>query len=118
MPGRVGDSPLVGLGVFANKTGGVSATGHGEAIMKCVLSREVVRNIETGDDTSQACYNAVQKMVEQIDGKGGVIAISNKGLCSQAFSTTRMAWASVKEGKVEFGIDHGEVLEDSSKIQL
>ena len=117
MPGRVGDSPLVGLGAYANKMGGVSATGHGEAIMRSVLSREVVRNIENGDNTSEACHKAIHKMMEEVHGMGGVIAINNKGICSQAFSTTRMAWASVKEGVMVFGIEPGETLEYSSKIQ-
>ena len=108
MAGRVGDAPLIGSGVYANQIGGVSTTGHGESIMKCVLSREVVRFIEAGDSASRACYNAIKKMLEQVDGTGGVIAISREGLCGQAFSTDRMAWASVKQDVVKFGIEPGE----------
>ena len=113
MAGRVGDSPLVGLGCYANQTGGTSATGHGEAIMKCVLSREVVSLMEAGDSTARACYKAIKKMLDQVGGKGGVIAINSQGLIGQAFSTTRMAWASVKEDVMKFGI---EPCEEQDKV--
>ena len=50
MVGRVGDSPLVGCGGYANEFGGCSTTGHGESLMKMTLAREVVYNIERGDN--------------------------------------------------------------------
>ena len=50
MVGRIGDSPLVGCGGYANEFGGCSTTGHGESLMKMTLAREVIYNIEGGDD--------------------------------------------------------------------
>lgn len=52
MQGRIGDSPMIGCGGYANEYGGCSTTGHGESLMKMTLAREVVYNIEKGN-TSQ-----------------------------------------------------------------
>lgn len=46
MQGRIGDSPLIGCGGYANEHGGCSTTGHGESLMKMTLAREAVYNIE------------------------------------------------------------------------
>ena len=49
MPGRVGDSPIIGAGGFAdNELGAVSTTGHGEAIMKLCLAKSILDNINKG----------------------------------------------------------------------
>ena len=50
MKGRIGDAPLVGCGGYANKHGAATACGHGEAIMKMTLAREVVHNMEIGQN--------------------------------------------------------------------
>lgn len=50
MVGRIGDSPLVGCGGYANEFGGSSTTGHGESLMKMTVGREAVYNIERGED--------------------------------------------------------------------
>lgn len=50
MQGRIGDSPLIGCGGYANEHGGCSTTGHGESLMKMTLAREAVYNIEKGHD--------------------------------------------------------------------
>ena len=52
MQGRIGDTPMIGCGGYANEYGGCSTTGHGESLMKMTLAREVVYNIEKGN-TSQ-----------------------------------------------------------------
>lgn len=50
MQGRIGDSPLIGCGGYANEYGGCSTTGHGESLMKITLAREAVYNIEKGNN--------------------------------------------------------------------
>jgi beta-aspartyl-peptidase (threonine type) len=50
LKGRIGDAPLVGCGGYANKHGAATVGGHGEAIMKMTLAREVVYNIEKGEN--------------------------------------------------------------------
>lgn len=114
MPGRVGDSPLIGCGSFANKEGAVSTTGHGESIMKVLLAREVVYNMESGHPPENACKRALQTMFTETGGQGGVIAIDKHGQAGRSFTTRRMAWATVKEGVLKYGIEPNEEIEDPS----
>jgi len=108
MPGRVGDSPLIGCGGYANKEGAVSSTGHGESIMKVLLAREVVYNIEGGHPPETACDKALQSMFQTVGGQGGVIAVNKHGQVGRGFTTKRMAWAAVEEGVLKFGIEPNE----------
>lgn len=114
MTGRVGDSPLIGCGGFANKGGAVSTTGHGESIMKVLLAREVVYNMEAGHPPEKACKTALQSMFERVGGQGGVIAVDKHGQVGKSFTTKRMPWATVQEGVLKFGIEPNEEIVDSS----
>ena len=116
MAGRVGDSPLVGCGGYANKEGAVSTTGHGESIMKAMLAREVVYNIERGHPPSHACDKALQRMFQRVGGQGGAIAIDSHGQAGRGFTTKRMPWASIKAGVVKFGIEPNEEIVDSKQV--
>lgn len=94
--GRVGDSPLIGSGGYAdNWTGAASATGHGEALMKVVISKRVCDLMATGLSAKRACQAAVDIMAERVGGQGGVIAVSVRGEIGVAYSTAAMphAWA-------------------------
>ena len=108
MLGRVGDTPLVGCGGYANTVAAASTTGHGESIMKTVLAWDVVRNIEDGLNPMQACAKSVNKMVSSIQGVGGVISLNKNGEFGRAFSSKQMAWASVRGSLVKFGLERGE----------
>lgn len=91
LPGRVGDSPLVGSGGYAdNWTGAVSATGHGESLMKVVISKRVCDFIAQGLSAQKACEAAIGVLVERVNGKGGVIAIDMRGRPGIAYNTTAM----------------------------
>lgn len=113
MPGRVGDSPLIGCGGYANKEGAVSTTGHGESIMKTLLAREVVCNMEGGYPPDFACTKALEKMFEQVGGQGGAIAINKHGKVGRGFTTKRMPWATITEGILKFGIEPNEEISDA-----
>lgn len=113
MPGRVGDSPLIGCGGYANEEGAVSSTGHGESIMKTLLAREVVCNMEGGNPPDSACTKALEKMFEQVGGQGGAIAINKHGKVGRGFTTKRMPWATITEGVLKFGIEPNEEISDA-----
>lgn len=113
MPGRVGDSPLIGCGGYANEEGAVSTTGHGESIMKTLLAREVVCNMEGGYPPDFACTKALEKMFEQVGGQGGAIAINKHGKVGRGFTTKRMPWATITEGVLKFGIEPNEEISDA-----
>ena len=63
LKGRVGDVPLIGCGAYANKTGGATVTGIGESIMKMTLGREVVYNMENGQD-AQVTFQFIMVYVQ------------------------------------------------------
>ncbi|MCX6137407.1 MAG: isoaspartyl peptidase/L-asparaginase [Ignavibacteriales bacterium] len=94
-PGRVGDSPLIGCGTYADSTiGGVSCTGWGEAIIKVVLAKTVVDMMEhNGGDPVAAATQAIERLEEKVEGYGGVIVLNREGVPAVFFNTPRMARA-------------------------
>ncbi len=105
MPGRVGDSPLIGSGAYAdNRVGAVSATGWGEAIARVVLAKTITCNLEALQP-SEAIHQALAFLLERTDGRAGAITINAQGKIGCGFNTPRMAYAWTKEGeKVHSGI--------------
>jgi len=59
LPGRVGDSPLLGCGTYANKHGAVSCTGHGEAIMRILMARAALEYLQNSIEPFEAARRAV-----------------------------------------------------------
>ncbi len=101
LPGRVGDSPLIGCGAYAyNPAGGVSATGWGESLMKVVLSKTACDFMALGLDASQAALSAIRLLAERVQGLGGVITVDALGRVGAKHNTPRMAHAYVAHGQV------------------
>jgi L-asparaginase / beta-aspartyl-peptidase len=94
-PGRIGDTPLIGCGTYAeNLIGGVSTTGWGEAMMKVVMAKTVVDLMDwNGNDAERATRDAVRILERKAQGYGGIIALNNAGKVGIAFNTPRMARA-------------------------
>jgi len=91
LPGRVGDSPLIGCGTYAESTsGGVSCTGDGEAIIRVVLARRTIDILKLAADPMHACQVAMDVLVEEGRGSGGLICIDWKGRLGWAHSTPLM----------------------------
>ena len=104
LPGRVGDSPLIGCGCYADsEAGGVSCTGYGEAIMKIVMAKtaaDFLRRDSSNEEekravAQQAVQNAVQLLAERGRGTGGLILLDRFGTPAFAFNTPRMAYGYV-----------------------
>ena len=104
-PGRVGDSPLVGSGGYAdNRFGAVAATGLGEYLMRAAVSSRVMYGLEEGLTAEGAASSAIRRMEDDIGGLGGVIVIRCDGDMGLAYNTPRMAYAKVDgDGKLECG---------------
>ncbi len=101
MPGRVGDSPLVGAGGYAdNRTAAVSATGHGESLMKVLTSKQVCDLVAMGFSAQLAGETAVRLLTERTGGEGGLIAIDYLGQVGIAFNTKAMPFAYVMGNEV------------------
>ena len=91
LPGRVGDSALIGCGTYAdNSLGGVSCTGDGEAIIRVVLGHRALRYLKDADDPDYAAKVAVDLLVEEGGGQGGLILIDWRGRPGYATSTRLM----------------------------
>uniref|UniRef100_UPI003216FEBC N(4)-(beta-N-acetylglucosaminyl)-L-asparaginase n=1 Tax=uncultured Draconibacterium sp. TaxID=1573823 RepID=UPI003216FEBC len=84
MPGRVGDSPIIGAGLFVDgEVGGATATGSGELVMKTIGSFLVVELMRQGMSPSHACEEAVKRIAKKIPNyenhQIGYIALNTKG---------------------------------------
>ena len=91
LPGRVGDTPLIGCGTYADSAvGGVSCTGTGEAIIRVVLARRALDVLEEADDPDYAAHVAVDVLVEKGRGEGGLILVDARGRIGFAQSTPFM----------------------------
>lgn len=100
LPGRVGDSALIGCGTYAESTlGGVSCTGNGEAITRVVLARRVLEILKALDDPEHAALVAMDVLREEGSGDGGVIVLDWRGRIAFAHSTPFMpvSWISPSE---------------------
>lgn len=105
MPGRVGDTPLVGSGAYAdNLLGGASATGLGESIMRVVLSKRVLDLAIMGLDPARAAESALEMMRERVGGSAGLIILDRKGNAAVAYNTPTMAFAFNEEDGVVYGV--------------
>jgi beta-aspartyl-peptidase (threonine type) len=100
MPGRVGDSPLVGLGCLAdNSLGALSATGHGESIMRMCLGSRILLDTESGGKSlADATRDGLEAMRTRVEGHGGIIAVRPDGSWACDWTTERMAWGLVVPG--------------------
>lgn len=99
IPGRVGDTPLIGCGTFAeNGVGGVSCTGWGEAIMKVTLAREVIEAIRQGASSQSAAEQGIRVLETRAGGLGGLICLDSAGKIGIFYNTPRMARGHIAPG--------------------
>ena len=97
LPGRVGDSALIGCGTYAESAlGGASCTGDGEAIIRVVLGRRALDILKALDNPEHAAQVAVDVLVQEGGGQGGLILLDWRGRVGWAHSTPFMpvGWIS------------------------
>ena len=100
--GRVGDSPIIGAGTFADDAfGAASTTGHGEAFIRTVFAARVVEHLsgETGANIARD----LERMKALTGGDGGVIVIDRDGRAAWARNTATMSFAVVRDDVAESG---------------
>jgi beta-aspartyl-peptidase (threonine type) len=90
LPGRVGDSPLIGSGTYADEFGGVSCTGHGESIIRIVLAKTTVDLLKGGAGAQSAAQRAVEFFAAKTNSTGGLILVDRHGKIAYARNTTHM----------------------------
>ena len=105
--GRVGDTPIIGAGTYANnQTCAVSCTGHGEFFIRSVVAYDISCLIEyKGFSLKEACNLVVKDKLVKIGGEGGLIALDARGNIELCFNSEGMYRASKKsDEEVYLGI--------------
>ena len=92
LKGRVGDTPMPGCGTYCNENAAVSATGHGEAIIKSTLSRRTAENIEKGLKPERANKKALNFLEERTSSYAGLVTIDKDGNTSGDFNSDSMVY--------------------------
>ncbi len=105
--GRIGDSPVIGAGTYANNnTCGISCTGHGELFIRSVAAYDVSALMEyKGLSLEEAMNEVVHKKLVSIQGAGGMIGVDAEGNTAMVFNTAGMYRAMMNhKGEKIFGI--------------
>ncbi len=95
LPGRVGDSPLLGCGTYADEFGGVSCTGNGEAIIRVAMAKSTLDFVRSGSHPMEAAKQQVAVLEKKTGGKAGLIIIDRLGRVGYTQNTDRMPICTV-----------------------
>ena len=112
-PGRVGDSPLIGAGCYAdNRTCAVSCTGTGEIFIRVASAHDVsARMAYGGQSLADACHSVIFDAVGALGGEGGLIAVDRHGHVSLTFNSEGMYRGYARSGEApRVGIDGGALV--------
>lgn len=97
---RIGDSPIIGAGTYADANCGISCTGHGEYFIRYTVARDIAALVALkGMSLSDAADEMIHHVLKDIGGDGGVIALDTKGNIAWPFNTQGMYRGYVKEGE-------------------
>jgi beta-aspartyl-peptidase (threonine type) len=95
--GRVGDTPVIGSGTYADARCGVSATGWGEFFLRLAVAHDICARVAyRGDSLQQAADDVILRVLPELGGDGGAIAIDREGNIAMPFNTSGMYRAWVK----------------------
>ncbi|MBE3560271.1 MAG: isoaspartyl peptidase/L-asparaginase [Ktedonobacteraceae bacterium] len=100
-PGRIGDSPLVGCGFYADEDAAVSCTGHGEDFIRLLLARRAGEFVTEGMSAPEAAHAAIRVLRARTGGSGGLIIVDYRGKIGFANNSNQMARAYITEGMDE-----------------
>ncbi|AUX42051.1 asparaginase [Sorangium cellulosum] len=103
--GRVGDSPIIGAGTYADdEAGAVSTTGYGEGMIRLAVAHSAVEHMRAGSEAAEAARAIIAHLAERLDVTGGLIAIDRGGRFGLARSTATMSWAAAGDWGEESGV--------------
>jgi len=88
--GRIGDSPLIGAGTYADETAAISATGSGEYFIRAVAAHSVAARVRLAGVSLQQAVDEVLADIAELGGKGGLIAVAPSGDVAFGFTTPAM----------------------------
>lgn len=103
MLGRVGDSPIIGAGTYAdNDAAAISCTGHGEFFIRFAVAHEIVAQMKYKKASlKEAAEDVINRQLRDVQGEGGCIVLDRQGRFTTAFNSEGLYRASItKDGKV------------------
>src|SRR6266700_2681565 len=100
-PGRVGDTPLVGCGFYADENAAISCTGHGEDFIRLLIAKRAADFVARGDSARRAAEAAIAVLGAKAEGVGGLIVVDRIGNIGFAWNSQTMAYAYIAEGMGE-----------------
>ncbi len=100
-PGRVGDSPLVGCGFYADENAAISCTGHGEDFMRLMIAKRAADFVARGDTAQAAAEAAIAVLGAKAEGKGGLILVDRLGRVGYAWNSDHLVRAYMASGMDE-----------------
>ncbi len=110
--GRIGDTPIIGAGTWADQHIAVSCTGVGEAFIRTCAAHRLASKFESGLTLDEACSDVLEA-VEPIGGRGGLIAVTTNGEVATPFQTMLMYRGVWMNGEITIGIGPNDVDLDS-----
>jgi L-asparaginase / beta-aspartyl-peptidase len=100
-PGRVGDSPLIGCGFYADENAAISCTGHGEDFIRLLIAKRAADFVARGDVARDAVQAAIAVLGARATGTGGLIVVDRLGNVGFAWNSRHMSHAYMIEGMDE-----------------
>jgi beta-aspartyl-peptidase (threonine type) len=115
-PGRVGDTALVGSGLYAdNQLGACSTTGDGESIIPVVLAKTAIDFLAGGRHPDEAAQKAIDTLKSKVKGEAGCIILDRQGRLGWAYNSQDMAVAYMTEAMDRAAVFNNKEAERYSK---
>ncbi len=102
--GRIGDTPIIGAGTWADERIAISCTGVGEAYIRTCAAHELAIRMRNPNSKLAEESNNVLDLVAPFGGRGGLISVMADGTVCLDFQTTLMYRGIWKESQIEVGI--------------
>lgn len=100
LPGRIGDTPILGAGTWADAAGAASATGHGELVLRSLTTRVACERIAAGADAAEAARAALETTKAATGSADvGLVVVDRRGNVSAAHGTPFMPYGLLREGQ-------------------
>jgi L-asparaginase/beta-aspartyl-peptidase (threonine type) len=95
LPGRVGDSPIIGAGAWADAHAAVSCTGQGEYFIRTAVAAQIAHRVRFGGESLEAAARAAIQGVAELGGHGGLIAVDREGNVAMPFASSGLKRAAL-----------------------
>jgi len=101
LPGRVGDSPLVGCGFYADENAAISCTGNGEDFTRLLIAKRAADNVARGMSAREAAEATIAFLGTKAEGTGGLIIVDRVGNVGFSWNSQNMVYAYLTQDMTE-----------------